>query len=188
VVRVVAGRFRGRRLRAARKAGLRPTADRVKEALFSILGGFLDQADVVDLYAGTGALGIEALSRGAARVTWVERDPALATLVHENLASLGVAEPSPEARVVRANADAFLARLGPGPRLVLLADPPYDVGAPGLLRWLARHPRGYAAAALEHPAGESPGDELAGRARADRRTYGNVGLTVFTPIATLREG
>ncbi len=180
-MRVVAGRFRGRRLRSAKAPALRPTADRVKEALFSILGGCVDGADVVDLYAGTGALGIEALSRGAARVTWVERDPALVALVRQNLSSLGVAEPSAEARVLRGDAEAFLNRLAPDPRLVLLADPPYHEGAPGLLRWLARHPYGYAAAVLEHPARERPGEDLAPRARLDRRTYGSVGLTVFTP-------
>ena len=180
-MRVVAGRFGGRRLRSARTPALRPTADRVKEALFSILGEVLEEAEVVDLYAGTGALGIEALSRGAARVTWVERDPALARLVRENLAALGVVEPSAEARVVRGDAGAFLRRLTPDPRLVLLADPPYDGGALGLLRWLARHPRGYAAAVLEHPARERPGEDLAPHADLDRRTYGSVGLTVFTP-------
>jgi 16S rRNA (guanine966-N2)-methyltransferase len=183
-MRVVAGRFGGRRLRSARTPALRPTADRVKEALFSILGDLLDGADVVDLYAGTGALGIEALSRGAARVTWVERDPALVTLVRENLASLGVAEPSVEARVLRGDAGAFLTRLAPDARLVLLADPPYHGGAPGLLRWLARHPDGYAAAALEHPARERPGEELVPHAELDRRAYGSVGLTVFTPRRT----
>jgi 16S rRNA (guanine(966)-N(2))-methyltransferase RsmD len=154
----------------------------VKEALFSILGDWIEGGDVVDLYAGSGALGIEALSRGAARVTWVERDPALVELIRANLSSLDVGEPSHEARIVRGDVDAFLARLGPDPRLVLLADPPYRVGASGLLRWLARHPQGYVAAVLEHAARESPGADLAARARLDRRTYGNVGLTVFTPL------
>ncbi|MFN2433460.1 MAG: RsmD family RNA methyltransferase [Gemmatimonadota bacterium] len=180
-MRVIAGRYRGRRLRSAAAPELRPTADRVKEALFSILAAALPGAPVVDLYAGTGGLGIEALSRGAARVTWVERDPRLAVVIRENLAALGVAEPSEEVRIVRGEAGAFLRRLAPDPKLVLLADPPYRAGAPGLLSWLAEHPRGFAAAALEHPAREAPGRELHGPLRADRRAYGNVGLTVFTP-------
>ena len=180
-MRVIAGRWRGRRLRSRPLAPLRPTADRVREALFSILGEGILGARVVDLYAGSGALGIEALSRGAETVTWVEREPALVALIRENLASLGVAEPSPAARVVRGDVDRFLRRLEPHPRLVLLADPPYHGGAPGLLRWLAERPGGYAAAVLEHPAKTSPGEDLVPRTRVDRRTYGNVGVTVFLP-------
>jgi 16S rRNA (guanine966-N2)-methyltransferase len=194
-MRVVAGRFRGRRLRSAPAAVLRPTADRVREALFNILVSKLGPADhlqaagalagmhVVDLYAGTGALGIEALSRGAERVTWVERDPKLVSLIRENLVELGVREPSDPARVLRSSVDAFLSRLAPDPRLVLLADPPYDRGAPGVLRWLATHPGGYAAAVLEHAAADTPGGELSSSASLDRRKYGNVGLTLFTPLA-----
>jgi 16S rRNA (guanine966-N2)-methyltransferase len=182
-VRVVAGRWRGRRLRSAPGRELRPTADRLREALFSILGGSVAGAPVVDLYAGTGALGIEALSRGAARVTWVERDARRVELVRSNLAALGVEEPSPSARVVRAAAGDFLRRLAPDPKLVLLADPPYRAGAPELLRWLVDHPRGYAVAALEHASGEAPGSDLAERgvARLDRRSYGNVAVTLFRP-------
>lgn len=180
-MRVIAGRYRGRRLRSAPVSVLRPTADRVKEALFSILGGWISGAHVVDLYAGAGGLGIEALSRGAERVTWVERDPVLLALIRTNLASLGVNEPSASVHVVRSDVDAFLRRLEPGSRLILLADPPYREGAPGLLRWLAAHPSGYAAAILEHSAGETPGAELAPEAELDRRAYGNVGLTVITP-------
>ena len=74
-MRVVAGRFGGRRLRPPPDAGVRPTSDRVREALFAQLG-VLEDARVLDLYAGTGALGIEALSRGAAQATFVERSAA----------------------------------------------------------------------------------------------------------------
>jgi 16S rRNA (guanine966-N2)-methyltransferase len=181
-VRVIAGEFRGRRLRSARAPGLRPTADRVKEALFSILADVVRGAPVVDLFAGTGGLGIEALSRGARSVTFVERDPRLAGLVEQNLASLGVAHPSPRARVERTTATRWLRWLNGDPELVLIADPPYAQGAPELLAWIRAHPEGYAAAALEHPAGEAPGEELEGVARRDRRTWGNVGVTIFTPL------
>lgn len=182
-MRVIAGRYRGRRLRSSRVRALRPTADRVKEALFNILAPWLPAAHVVDLYAGTGALGIEALSRGAARVTWVERDPALLALIRENLDALGVVEPSPDARVVRSSVDTFLRSLAPDPAMVLLADPPYRVGAPGLLKWLAANTSGFAAAVLEHPVREAPGEELASRLSVERRTYGNVGLTLFRRAA-----
>ena len=180
---MIAGEFRGRRLRSSRAPGLRPTADRVKEALFSILGDRIRGASVVDLFAGTGGLGIEALSRGARSVTFVERDPRLASLVDENLTGLGVPHPSPRARVERTTAARWLRWRTGDPELVLLADPPYAQGAPELLAWIREHPRGYAAAVLEHPAAESPGAELDGVAGRDRRTYGTVGVTIFTPLS-----
>jgi 16S rRNA (guanine966-N2)-methyltransferase len=115
-MRVVAGEWRGRPLKAP--PGARPTADRVKEALFSILGARVPQARVLDLFAGSGALGIEALSRGAAHATFVDDDArALATL-RTNL-------PDEEnARLVRRSATAFL-RDTPEQYDLVLLDPPY---------------------------------------------------------------
>ncbi len=88
-MRVVAGEHRGQRLTAPRRAGTRPTADRVREALFSILGPVAGLR-VLDLYAGSGALGIEALSRGAAEATFVDSDPAALRAVRDNLERLGL--------------------------------------------------------------------------------------------------
>jgi 16S rRNA (guanine966-N2)-methyltransferase len=123
-VRVVAGRLGGRRLRAPRGRDTRPTSDRVREALFSMLGP-LEDARVLDLYAGSGALAIEALSRGAASATLVERDPRAVAVIRANLDAL---ELGPEqALVVHAPADAALrdaSRRGDTYDLVLL-DPPY---------------------------------------------------------------
>jgi 16S rRNA (guanine966-N2)-methyltransferase len=121
-MRVVAGEYRGRRLTAPRRAGTRPTADRVREALFSILGPVAGLR-VLDLYAGSGALGIEALSRGAAEATFVDSDRAAVAAVRENLERIG----AQEARIFRAEARSFLrgaARHGDAWDLVLL-DPPY---------------------------------------------------------------
>jgi 16S rRNA (guanine966-N2)-methyltransferase len=117
---VVAGVFRGRRLRMP-KSGTRPTADRVREALFSMLGD-LGEARVLDLYAGSGALGIEALSRGAASAVFVERDPRAAAVIERNLAELGLEE-----RVLTDDALRFLER-GEGVFDVVFCDPPYDSG------------------------------------------------------------
>ena len=103
-MRVVAGTYGGRRLRAPRGSRTRPTADRVREALFSMLGD-LAGARVLDLYAGSGALGIEALSRGAESAVFVDRDPAAVAAITRNLDDLGVAG----AEVVRRDAVAFLA-------------------------------------------------------------------------------
>lgn len=123
--RVIAGSARGVRL-AAPGPGTRPLADRVKQTLFAILEPALEGAVVLDLFAGSGAGGIEALSRGAARAVFVERDGRTARVVAENLrrAGLGAA-----AEVVRRDAVAWLADpagAGPaGPFDIILVDPPY---------------------------------------------------------------
>ena len=120
-MRIVAGTHRGQRLTAPRRPGTRPTADRVREALFSILGA-VDGLRVLDLYAGSGALGIEAMSRGAVGATFVDSDAAALRAVRSNLERLGL-----DARVFRADALSFLrgaARHGDAWDLVLL-DPPY---------------------------------------------------------------
>lgn len=117
-MRVVAGELKGRRLATPpRGADVRPTADRVREAIFSILGDVAG-ARVLDLYAGTGALAIEALSRGAAAATLVDRRPALA---RRNVADLGL---EARAQVVRADAIRFLGRADDRFE-VIFCDPPY---------------------------------------------------------------
>ena len=130
-MRVVAGRFGGRRLRAPRGRDTRPTSDRVREALFSMLGP-LDDARVLDLFAGSGALGIEALSRGAATAILVERDARAVEVIRANLDALGLG--AVEAELVRADARAALrdaSARGDAYDLVFL-DPPYrDAAALG---------------------------------------------------------
>jgi 16S rRNA (guanine966-N2)-methyltransferase len=123
-VRVVAGAARGRRLQAPPGATTRPTADRVREATFNALGslGAVD-GTVLDLFAGSGALGIEALSRGAEQATFVERDPKALAVVRANLEATGLAE---RAHVVRSDAMRFLA--GAATFDLALLDPPYDFG------------------------------------------------------------
>ncbi len=91
-MRIIAGRLKGRRLDTPGWDGLRPTADRLRETLFNVLADLVPGAYVLDGYAGTGAVGIEAISRGAAAVVFVERDRRAARLVHENLARCGVAD------------------------------------------------------------------------------------------------
>ncbi|MBX5469857.1 MAG: 16S rRNA (guanine(966)-N(2))-methyltransferase RsmD [Thermoleophilaceae bacterium] len=123
-MRVVAGELRGRRLHAPPGRSTRPTADRVREALFAILAD-VSGASVLDLFAGSGALGIEALSRGAARAAFVDSDPRALATVRRNLAELGI-----EAAVVRRDALAFLR--GPehpgAPYDLVFLDPPYSSG------------------------------------------------------------
>jgi 16S rRNA (guanine966-N2)-methyltransferase len=121
-LRIVAGQFGGRRLVMPKDSRVRPTADRVREAWMSILGAELTGARVLDLFAGSGALGLESLSRGAASVTFVELNPPSLQALKENIAALGV-----EAAVTvhRGNAMRFVERLTGNEFDVVLADPPY---------------------------------------------------------------
>ena len=125
--RVIAGTARGLRLDAP-GPGTRPIGDRVKQTLFAILDPDLPGARLLDLFAGSGAAGIEALSRGAAHATFVERDPKACTVIATNLARTRLAGPA--AVVVKADSAAWLARpdaaAHAGPFDVVIADPPYD--------------------------------------------------------------
>jgi 16S rRNA (guanine966-N2)-methyltransferase len=122
-MRVVAGQYRGRRIKASPGARTRPTADRVREALFSILGS-VEGLAVADLFAGSGALGIEALSRGAASVTFVESDRGSAGVIDFNLATLGA---QTAGTVVARDAVAWLSEsAGRESFDLVLLDPPYS--------------------------------------------------------------
>lgn len=120
------GIFGGRTLRAPAGRGVRPTTDRVREATFARLGA-LDGARVLDLYAGTGALGIEALSRGAANVVFVERARSSLDALRRNLTTLGLGE---SVRIVARDVAAAVADLGRAGELfdLVLLDPPYETG------------------------------------------------------------
>ena len=125
-MRVVAGTYGGRRLTTPKGTATRPTSDRVREALFSILDAAVDGARVLDLYAGSGALGIEALSRGAANVTFVDSAAPAIAAIERNLAALGAT-----AEVRRADALRFLggARAQGRQYDLVLLDPPYALAA-----------------------------------------------------------
>jgi 16S rRNA (guanine966-N2)-methyltransferase len=122
-IRVVAGEARGRTLQAPPGRSTRPTTDRVREAIFDVLGSLaaVEDAVVADLFAGSGALGIEALSRGASRVSFVDRDRRAVATIRANLAATGFA--GPRAEVVPAEVLRWLPT-GPAVDLVL-CDPPY---------------------------------------------------------------
>jgi 16S rRNA (guanine966-N2)-methyltransferase len=121
-VRVVAGRFGGRGLVAPRGRATRPTSDRVREALFSILGGSVEGARVLDLFAGSGALAIEALSRGAADAVLVDSSSAAVAAIRRNLSAVSV-----DAEVRRQGALTYLEAARRDARLydLVFLDPPY---------------------------------------------------------------
>lgn len=122
-LRVIAGAYKGRRLKTPTWEGLRPTSDRLRETLFNILATRIEGARVLDGFAGTGALGIEALSRGAAHVTFVDSDPRAIALVQENLRRCGVEQGY--AMMRGGVASVVAGDVSPQFDLVLL-DPPYD--------------------------------------------------------------
>lgn len=177
---MIAGQLRGRRLQAPPGSDTRPTSDRVREALFSVLGDVAD-ADVLDLFAGSGALAIEALSRGARRATLVERDARAAAVIRGNLEALGLG--GDRARVLRREAlralkDASAA--GDAYDLVFI-DPPYRLAAglgPELSRALPAVLRPGARVVCESDR-RAP-LELDALARAFERRYGDTLIRIHT--------
>lgn len=137
MTRIIAGAAGSLSL-AVPDAGTRPTSDRVRESLFGALesAGVLDGAAVADLFAGSGALGLEAVSRGASSADLVERAPRAAAVAERNARTVQRAVPGAAIRVHRTAADAFL-RAGGVPFDVVFVDPPYDLGEDGLAATLA---------------------------------------------------
>ncbi len=134
MTRVIAGSARGRQLRVP-PAGVRPTGDRAREGLFNSLGSLTDLtgARVLDLYAGSGAVGLEALSRGAVEAVFVESGPRVLPVLKANLAALGL----PGGRVLAGSVPTVVDRPAPAAFDVVFADPPYAVGTDVVLRVLA---------------------------------------------------
>jgi len=127
-MRIVAGIFKGRRLDTPKWEGLRPTSDKLRETLFNVLAPRIQGARVLDGFAGTGAVGIEALSRGAAHVTFVERDPRAVALIEANLERCGVTD---RYAIIRVRFAGTERPAGSGSFDVIFLDPPY--GAAELL-------------------------------------------------------
>lgn len=121
-MRIIAGAYKGRRIDPPDWAGLRPTSDKLRETLFNVLGARVQDARVLDGYAGTGAVGIEALSRGAAHVTFVDQDPRAIRLIERNLARCGVMD---RYSMIRARFEAAHARLERSSFDIVFLDPPY---------------------------------------------------------------
>src|ERR1041384_4684550 len=150
-MRIIAGKYRGRRLKSPPSLQTRPTSDRLRETLFNILAPRITGARVLDLCAGTGAVGIEALSRGAAHVTFVDQSRKMCALINANVASLAIDEN--ESEIVTAEAVEFLRRQGAQtkpsltvgllPRLqpfdIIFFDPPYAADYEIVLDYIGEH-------------------------------------------------
>ena len=175
-IRIIGGSHRGRRLQVIDNPGLRPTTDRMRETMFNILGSRveLEGARVLDLFAGSGALGIEALSRGAASVIFLEKSGAAARQIAGNLADLDLAE---RGRVIRGD---LFSRLRSLDRFdLVLADPPYRTDLTGrLLEVVPEHlePGGYFFLERPHPSVDYRADNLD---EVLDRTVGATRLTLY---------
>jgi 16S rRNA (guanine966-N2)-methyltransferase len=190
-MRITGGTHRSRTLRVPRGQETRPTSDRVREALFGALAsaGAIEQARVLDLYAGTGALALEALSRGAAHATLVESSRAALATIRENVAALGL---SGHTRIIASKVSAVTSELvRDAPFDLVLVDPPYamvDSGAvPDALAELARAGvfGAFADIVLEH-ASRSAAPNIQGLARIRTRPYGDTTLTFYKPAILAR--
>jgi 16S rRNA (guanine966-N2)-methyltransferase len=173
-MRIIAGRAKGRRLKAPAK-GTRPFTGRAKEAVFSALGERIPGARVLDLFAGTGSLGLEALSRGAGSATFVENGGTAVAILRENIATVGLG-----GRIVHSDAVAFLRR-DRASYDVIFADPPYadsDEGVLLMLRLAADRLEPGGVVVLHRRAGgsEPASDNLH---RTDRRRYGDSEIWTF---------
>ena len=166
-MRIVGGMHGGRRLQAPRDARVRPTSDRVREAWMSILAESLPGATVLDLFAGSGALGLEALSRGAARADFVEMHRASLEALRTNISALGLDD---VATVHRGDAERFAGELVPHAYDIAFADPPYTIDYASRLVALFRRTPFARILSVEHRADlVLPGD--------DTRRYGDTAIT-----------
>lgn len=176
-LRIIAGQWRGRRI-AVPPSGVRPTADRVREAWMSIIQPDIPDARCLDLCAGSGALGLEMLSRGAAHCDFVEKDPAVLKVLQANVDTLGA---GPRSTVHKSSAEHYLQVLPPSespPFELAVADPPYAKEIARSLAKLWLHTPFSAIFCLEHEAAISL-PEPEGPADVDRRRYGDTALTIY---------
>ena len=168
-IRIIAGEYRGRRIKVASRPGLRPTPDRVRETLFNWLGQWLDGLSCLDLFAGSGALGFEAASRGAARVVMVESDRAAVAALEAARSKIGARS----VELVHGDANEYLARAHERFDVVFL-DPPFRQNAlPAVLEQLVPRLADKARMYIESAAPAAPGErwvELK-RARAGQVSY-----------------
>jgi 16S rRNA (guanine966-N2)-methyltransferase len=167
LLRIIAGEFKGRRLKTPAGRTVRPTGDRVKEAWFSILQQSIPDARVLDLFAGSGALGFEALSRGAVSVDFVENSKASLAAIRDNATTLNVGD---RVTIHRSDALRFAERLQSAQYDVAFADPPYASDEAERLVTVFRATPFARALSIEHAADRAlPGD--------DTRRYGDTAIT-----------
>ena len=176
MTRIIAGTARGRRLAVPRGLDTRPTSDKVRGAVFNVLGQFFDGGAVVDLYSGTGALALEALSRGCARAVCVEADRGAAETLRRNAEACGFGG---RVEVRCEPVERALARLPRGAFALAFADPPYAEGPERALAALGDLLAPGGRAVAEHDARRPPAERYGALSLADRRDYGDTGISIY---------
>lgn len=177
-MRIIAGRLKGRRLKAPAGTRVRPTSDSLRETLFNVLGP-TDGARVLDAFAGTGALGLEAYSRGASAVVFVEHDSAALRVLRENVAHCGV-----EDACVIIRDDFMRARVDAQPFDLVLLDPPYTMAnIPDVLTRAAALLAPAGRLVFEHSRRVAPPDVVQGAARYRTITAGDSALSLYAQPA-----
>jgi 16S rRNA (guanine966-N2)-methyltransferase len=176
-VRVIAGAFKGRRLKTPSWDGLRPTSDKLRETLFNILAPRIAGAHVVDGYAGTGAIGIEALSRGAAHVTFIEHDRRAQALIAGNLAHCGV--PQDAYVIIRASVGRALDDLHAASFDIMIFDPPYDEQVDVVLAAAAARLAAGGVLVVEHARRRPPPAHVGALQRSREVTSGDSALALY---------
>ena len=187
-VRITSGALAGRQIKAPQGPAIRPTADKVRQAIFNILGASglaTESLSVLDLFAGSGAFGLEALSRGAASAVFVDRDGEAVRCIADNARALGLEE---RVQIIRADAASALRRLSPRRFDLVFVDPPYRSGdAVETLEELVSHgllaPRPDGATVVVEHDRRSPTPETIGQQSAlalyDRRRYGDTEVSFY---------
>ncbi len=177
MLRIIAGSLRGRRLHTPAGLDTRPTADSMKETLYNVLGDAVRGARVADLYAGSGNLGLEALSRGAAHAVFVEKSPAALAVLRQNIAALGVAA---QAQVVPGDALRYLETTLAHRFDIVIADPPYALGVEDrLLGSAAAHTGVEGWFVLQHGKQWAAPDSAPGWSRQRPRRFGVTVIDFF---------
>lgn len=175
-MRIVAGTARGRRLAAPPGLATRPTSDKVRGALFNVLGQFFEGGKVLDLYAGSGALALEALSRGCASAVCIESDRQAAECIRRNAAACGLSE---RVEVRCEPVAAAMRRLPAASFHLAFLDPPWAEGPEEALRALAPLLVPGGTAAAEHEARRPPAAGIAGLQLVERRAWGRTGISIY---------
>ena len=177
-MRIIAGELKGRRLMTPQDNRVRPTTDKVKEAVFSMVQSYLPDGVVIDCFAGTGSLGLEAVSRGARHVYFIDKDKASIRLVKENVAYCGVGD---RATILWADYERALGKVDQQADVIFL-DPPYDAGIiEDVIGCIIEKDRLAEDGIIvcEHSFYDSMPEEISGLTVLKSKKYGKIGITVY---------
>lgn len=176
-MRIIAGSLRGRRLKSPTWDGLRPTSDKLRETLFNVLAPIVEGARVLDGYAGTGAVGLEALSRGAAHVTFVERDRRAQSLIAENVSACGVGD---GCAIIRGGIERASTELAAASFDLVLLDPPYNHDSAAVIASAARLLAANGTLVLEHARRQAVPETAGGLTRTREVVSGDSALAFYS--------